>query len=220
MDRPLVTVPRDLMRVTAVDWDIDWRERGASREATDGSQQLVIGGAPRWVGTAALALRPQDILRWRAIRDTARGRTGLYRIPMVDPIGFSATGLGSHGFSTGEPFSTGEGFADRPVLEAVAPSAAGATEVRVVSRAPAVPLKAGMFLSFGDWPVRITAVLTEGGVITLTVAPFLRTAIAEGELIDLEAFGIFEVPDGSGNPGYGLSRVSEPSLTLREWVNR
>jgi hypothetical protein len=231
VERPIVTVPRSLMRVTAVDWDIDWREKGA-REATDGSMQTVIAAAPRWVGTVPLRLTPETILAWRAIRDEARGRTGLYRLPLVDPLGINlAAGhipaaLRNLGvpFSTDERFLTGQGFSYLPAVELVAAAAPGDRVLILRDLGFGHPLRVGMFLSHNDWPIRITSRTEieddDGPLVEVTVAPFLRNAIPAGALIEMAATGIFEVTDGSGNPAYDLSRISTPTLNVQEWLNR
>ena len=54
MSRPIVTVPYALMRMTQVDWWIDWRGQGSERN--DGNTKTVYNRAPIWRGQFSLAL--------------------------------------------------------------------------------------------------------------------------------------------------------------------
>jgi len=225
--RPIVTVPRSLMRQTAVDWDIDWREKSAG-EGTDGTGQTVISAAPRWFGSVPLVLPRASALEWRALRHTARGRTGLYRLPMIDPLGYSDADIVGAGsglpFTSGRRFDTGSGVAYRPTVEMHEAAAAGATRITVRETQAVHPLRIGMLISHDDWPVEITSRTddTDDGVpvVTLELAPFLRAPIPAGALIELAATGIFECFDGSGNPVYDLTRVARPTMNFREYLNR
>lgn len=227
VSRPFVSVPRSLVRISAVDWDIDWRERSAGAGNSD-STQVVIGPAPRWFGSVPLVLPRQATLEWRALRLTARGRTGIYRMPMVDPLGICITRTTSEGlglpFSTGERFSTGKGFRYKPTLTNVGAAAAGANEIVVSENQATHALRLGMLLSHDDWPFAVTSITSDtlGGdpVFVLTFEPFLRAAIPDGDLIEMDATGLFECVDGSGNPAYDMNRVAQPIVNFREWINR
>ena len=129
--RRIVTLPRSLMRMLAVGWDIDWRGRSTG-DTVNGINQIVHTAFPRWTGEATLHLRRETLLHWRAVRMAAQGQVNIYRVPMVDPLaldfasataGTAATGIP---FSTAQPFSTGQGFAHVPTCVAATDAAAGA----------------------------------------------------------------------------------------------
>lgn len=228
MNRTIIDIPYSLMRLTAVEWDIDWRGQPPS-DRTDGSTQVVYNAFPRWVGTIDLTLSGDWIRHWRGLHWAAQGRVGVYRIPMIDPVGFSQldyfgpsyTRLGVP-FSSGARFSSGYGFAPNATIEAAAPAAAGATEITVTTTDPALVPKFGQILSAKEWPMGVTGVIDNGDdTYTLTIQMALREAIAAGDLLKCVAIGRFEVTeDRAGSPGYDANRISRPSITFREVLSR
>lgn len=228
MTRPIVTVPFDLLRVMAIDWDIDWRGQPSAASTAD-TTQVVYNRFPRWVGALSLVHQKAMIGRWRALRWSAEGRAGIYRLPMIDPGVFNRravltaqqAGLGNP-FSTGSYFATGSGFYAGPFVEAAEFAAAGATEIRLlIADASLVPVP-GQIISADDWPMGVTEVLSEGaGVYAVSVQMPLRAAIAVGDPISLVGIGRFEVLDDlAGRAGYGPRPVSSPAIEFREVLTR
>lgn len=228
MTRPLVTVPLDLLTATEVDWDIDWRGQPGS-ESTADTTQVVYNRFPRWVGALSLVQPPEIIGRWRALRWSAQGRAGIYRLPMLDPAIFDrAAVLGGMDaelgipFSTGSYFSTGHGFYAGPFVAAAEAAAAGATELRLtIPEAGLVPVP-GQIVSADDRPMGVTCVVDEGGgTYRIGIQMPLRAAISAGDAISLVGIGRFEVlTDMAGRAGYGLNRVSTPGIEFREVLDR
>lgn len=219
MQRPIITIPDGFLRHLRMNWDIDWRGQGAG-ETTGGNTQVVFNAFPRWIGQPEVFLHGAEITQWRAIRAQAQGLLGIYRVEMIDPLGFTDPMIGSTiPFSTGQTFSTGQGFAYSPFVTAMVDVPAGASEIVVTATAAPV---VGQIMSHKDWPFVITYVTPEGGsYYRLGVQMPLRAAITAGDLLDLRAFGLFEVTEGAaGNPAYGASRVSTISLSFREVLNR
>jgi hypothetical protein len=222
MQRELVTIPQNLLRVMNVNWDIDWRGQSAG-DTTAGNSATVYNAFPCWVGAPKVGLVRDEITQWRAIRAKAQGRIGIYRVSMVDPLGFSMTGRNLSGktFAGGQNFSTGAGFANIPVCSAVNAAARGATEIRVSMADEPDPVS-GQIMSHQDWPFVITSAMpVGGGLFDLGFEMPLRAAIAAGDLINLRGVGRFEVADaGAGNPAYDRRKVSEIQLSFRVVLNR
>lgn len=223
--RTIITLPWSLVRQFQFDWDIDWREQ-VLPDAVGGVTQTVYSQFPRWVGAPRLVLGPADLRAWRAARWHGGGMNAIYRLPMKDPAGthiaelsgYSAAGLP---FSTGERFSTGQGFEFRPFVTTTATAAAGATSILVDDSAHSGYPKAGAIVDFDYWAYGITSRVTEGAAVRLTVAPALRTAIPSGSVINLAPYIYCEAAEaGTGRVGYDLTRVSRPTVSLREWINR
>lgn len=215
MERRIVDLPYP--RLTGVDWDIDWREQSAGT-AISGTRRIVLGQLPRWVGSLPQILRPQDIGRYRAARLYARGMTGIFRVPMVDPVTAQAS-YGSVPFSDGASFSDGTLFFDETVVSCVAAAEAGAETLVVDETAAPHPIRIGQILSHADWPFAVVARSGTGSEVTLTVEMPLRAPIPAGAAIHFQGRGLFEmVEPRSGNPIYGLNRVAQPVLNLQEWL--
>lgn len=222
MQREIVTIPPNLLRVLSVDWDIDWRGQSLG-DVNSGAGATVYNAFPRWTGSPSIVLAEQEITQWRAIRAQAQGRVGIYRMEMCDPIGFASSELYPSGvpFSNGEVFSTGVGFAYNPSCQAVNAAVRGATEIRIDVAGHAAPV-VGQIMSHDDWPFVVTWVaLVSGEVYDLGIQMPLRAAIAADDLINLRGVGRFEVADPrAGNPAYGLQRVSRIQLSFREVLTR
>lgn len=228
MSRPLVTVPMDLLTATEIDWDIDWRGQPGA-ESTADTSQVVYNRFPRWVGALSLVQPPAIIGRWRALRWSAQGRAGIYRLPMIDPAIFDREAvLGAESatrgnpFSTGSYFSTASGFYAGPFVEAASAAAAGAEELRLTITDLALVPVVGQIISADDLPMGVTYVVPQSGSTYLVgVQMPLRAAIAAGDIISLVGIGRFEVlTDMAGRAGYGLDRVSRPSIEFREVLTR
>ncbi|WP_323764597.1 hypothetical protein [Marinovum sp.] len=229
MQREIVDVPRGLLRLLEVDWDIDWRGQGL-RDSADGVSTAVINRFPRWIGSPRVVLEGDRLRAWRAIRAEAQGLVGLYRVPMVDPVGYDYrqavedAGIAPAGvpFSTGESFSHGHGFAYDPVAQATADFAAGAPEITIDTASAGALPRVGQILSHDDRPFLVTAILTTSGTeCTIRIQLPLRTDLPEGGLVQMQARGIFEAAEQQmGNPSYGLDLVSRVRLSFREYLGR
>lgn len=225
MTRPLVTVPLDLLKLSSIDWDIDWRGQPAA-ESTADTTQVVYNRFPRWVGSIGLIHKREAIGRWRALRWSAQGRAGIYRLPMLDPGVFNRKSMSQSSrcdlYSYASRFAAGDDFYDGPFIYAAAAAAAGAKEVRVsVPLLGQVPVP-GQIISADDWPMGVTTVSYEGGSTYLIgVQMPLRAAISAGAAISLVGVGRFEVLDDmAGRAGYGPVAVSTTSIEFREVLTR
>lgn len=216
MQREIIDVPLPLMRVTACDWMIDWRNQSAG-DGIDG-EQIVMSRFPRYVGAPAVLLRPEVILAWRAIMTRAQGRRNALRVRMVDPL--SARFASGSALSDIEALRLDQYIEPRPQILAVGASAAGAATIVIDERLATQPVSVGAFLSYDDWPFTVTSRSGTGAAVTLGVSR-LVTAIPDGAAIDLRARGLFTlVDDAAGNPSYGLSRIATPQISLQEWITR
>ncbi|KAB2539655.1 hypothetical protein AL035_17750 [Salipiger aestuarii] len=228
MKRQIVTLPLSLMRVTSIDWDIDWR--GAPEAGlTDGNTQVVMNQVPRWVGHLDMTMRDDWLRSWRAHRWQAQGRVGIYRLYMFDPLGFNLQAIVGRAvaetgipFATGERFSSGSGFSPNVYLEAAAAASAGDTYVTVTcTDADLVPAP-GQIMSAGDWPMGVVSVEANGDdTYTLGIQMPLRADMAAGDLVSCMATGLFEVDDDlAGAAPYGKLNRSAFSVSFREVLNR
>lgn len=218
MQRPIVTLPAAFLEFLQVDWDIDWRGQGLG-ETTGGGSATVFNRFPRWVGSPSVFLAGEALAQWRAIRATAQGRVGIYRVPMVDTIGFDAPPDMDLSFADGSSFATGAGFAAEPLGFAALAAKAGAEQIRIETEdAPRI----GQIMSQGLWPFTVTWVLeVSAGVYDLGVQMPLREALAVGDPIRMEAMGLFEaVEGGMGRVTYDASRAAQVKLNFREVLNR
>lgn len=229
MQREVLNVPRDLMRSIEVNWTPDWRGQSLP-EANSGVSTVVYNRFPRWVGSPRLVLSGSRLLAWRAIRAKAQGRKNLYRVPMVDPVGFNhglaaeRAGVGSEGlpFSTGAYFSTGHGFSYDPAAVAVGGFARGADEIRLDTAAAGFFPVVGQIMSHDDRPFIVTEILeTSEAECTVGIQMPLRASIPDGAPVLMQGRGIFEAAEeGMGNPSYGVDLVSRVRLSFQEYLNR
>lgn len=224
MSRTIIDVPRRLMRVTQVNWWIDWR--GQSAGGTNaGTDQVVYNRFPQWVGSPEVLLRDEAILSWRAVMLSARGRVGVFRVPLMDALSYAPSLHGHHPngrpFSNDRRFSTGQGFAYVPFANVITGGAAGATELLVDDAGAHKPLRPGIFVSHDDWPYAVTSVVPEDGYKLITVEMPLRAEIPSGSNLDLDARGLFVAEtDTMGNPEYGKKLRATPRGQFKEWLNR
>lgn len=218
MQRPIVTLPPGFLKFLQVDWDIDWRGQGLG-ENTSGGSAVVFNRFPRWVGAPSVFLDGAALAQWRGIRAMAQGRVGLYRLPMVDPVGFEAASEDELPFADGTSFASGAGFAAEALGLAALPAEAGAEQIRV--EADVAP-RIGQIMSHGFWPFTVTWVQqVSAGVFDLGIQMPLRGEMAAGDLIRLEGVGLFEaIEDGMGRVSYGLDRIAQIKLNFREVLNR
>lgn len=228
MSRRVVTVPYDLLTATEIDWDIDWRGQPGA-ETTADTSQVVYNRFPKWVGALSLVQPPEIVGRWRALRWSAQGRAGIYRLPMIDPVSFDrerelGSEVASRGnpFSTGSYFSSGSGFYAGPFVEAAAAASAGSEEIVLKISDPALVPKVGQIISADDLPMGITHVIADSeSTYRVGIQMPLRAPISAGAAISLVGIGRFEVlTDMAGRGGYGLDRVSTPSIEFREVLAR
>lgn len=219
MERRLITLPPLL--ATEIDWDIDWREQ-SSGTTLSGTRKIEITALPRWIGTPKLQLHRGEISIWRAHRWAARGQTGVFRVQMRDGGSLAVPPSGQTGFEGGILFADGTGWAALPQISCPQGAPAGADELIVDETEAPHPVRLGALLSHDDWPFAVTARqdLTEGplaGLTWLAIEMPLRRAIPPGGLIDMAAFGLFELVDPrSGNAAWRATRFSEFDVQLQE----
>lgn len=230
MKRSIVTVPAHVMRHLSVNWDIDWRGRGAG-DATSGLTRTVYDGFPRWTGSPEIFVRKETLRLWRAVRAQAQGRRNIYRIEMVDPVGFRPQETGASTatirdglpFGNGATFASGAGWRYAPFALAVGAHAKGAEEMRVdVESCGGVAPKVGQIMSHDDWPFTVTWVQPVGGTVyDIGVQMPLRAAVRDSDPVLMRGVGRFEAAEeGMGNPSHGPALFSRPQLSFREVLAR
>jgi len=218
MARDIITIPPDLCRVTAFDWDIDWRTQPGG-ETTAGNSQIYQQGFPRWFGNLPLVLTPSLILRWRAVRAHARGRLGLYKVTMPDWL-IGVPGEGQPWYD-GQPWGNDEFWESNPLWLFAANAPRGSSTIRVTVPEGMPAPQQGRIVSHNDWPTIITSVAEISAQWELTIARPLIEAAVSGDPLSLRPTGIFEaISDGTGNPAYDLDRVARPVMEFREYLNR
>lgn len=224
----IITIPRAVMCATNYNWDIDWRGQSVG-EPVAGDAQVVFNRQPKWIGSPSLAIHDRDVQNWwRAIRATARGRARIYRVPMVDPVGFDdyydverTWHTNGKQFSTDVRFNTGFGFEYRPFVTCVGNTAAGTTEIVVNETSAVRPCNVGQIMSHDDYPFIITSRTPSGTNFRLTVEMPFRQAIPDGAIIFQYATGLFQaVTDTMGLPSYDANRLTRPQLQFTELLTR
>lgn len=217
MIRSIIDVPLPLVRLSSIDWRVDWRGQPAAT-GTDASEQVVLNRFPRFVGAPPMVLPPDMIGEWRALVARAQGRVNAWRIPMLDPVVMPVRC--SDWQTDWSAWRAGLYVEPRPVVSCASGAAAGATSITVDERLADRPIQVGQFLSHDDWPFVVTGRSGRGATAVLQVQ-MLRKPIPSGADIDLIARGIFVgTTDAMGWPVYGLDRVARPSLDLQEWITR
>lgn len=215
MERPLITLPPLL--AAEVDWDIDWREQ-SSGTTIAGKRHIEITGLPRWIGTPRLQMHRGEVNIWRAHRWSGRGQTGIFRVQMTDSASLGFQPGGQLPFDGDVLFDDDTGWADLPQVRCVGGAAAGATEIVIDEVTAPHPVRVGGLMSHDDKPFAITWRMTEGGsLVRLGIEMPLRRPIPADDLIDMAAFGLFEmVEPRTGNAPYRSSRFSETEFQLQE----
>lgn len=224
MTREIVTLPRDLMRALSVDWDIDVAGQSGPRTIT-ARDTTVYSGYPRWVGSPSVVLHGDMLRQWRAIRWAAAGRVNIYRVPMIDPLGYDGPALLGSG-ATGLAFEGGEvlgaGFEPAPFVAAAADYTRGATSIRVDTSTGAAAPRVGQIMSWNDWPFGVVSALqVSADLWDLEIRMPLRADVPAGGLIRCEAVGLFAATeDNAGRVAYGAAQIAEVQLSFSEVLTR
>lgn len=214
MQRRIITLTPDFPRIAAVNWDIDWREQSTGA-AISGRRGISLSSLPRWVGTPSLWFYEEAIGKWRAHRLSARGMTGIFRLPMIDPAVYLHPDLDALPFSDGALFSDGTGFENEQAVLCPNGAAAGASEIVVDMDSTAGTIRQGQIMSHGDWPFAVTSISGN----TLTIEMPLRRAIPANSLIKLRGRGLFEMVQArTGATGYDANHVAQTEFQLQEWL--
>jgi hypothetical protein len=225
MTRPVVTVPDCLLAQVEIAWEIDWRSASGG-EFLDGVTRTHFQGFPRWLGRPRVALDAPRLRAWRAIRATARGRWGIYRLPMADPLTFVRTATSARAdvldgmpHADGRRFSSGAGYLVQPYCVAHWGASQGATTLQL-DTAPCggvLPV-VGQIMSAGDLPFMVTWVgPAVGTVVEVGVEMPLRAAVGLGDVVLMRGHGLFEAADdGMGAPVYGAARHARLALSFVE----
>lgn len=223
----IINIPRSIMKTTDFNWDIDWRGQTAG-EPTSGDAQVVFNRQPKWMGSTSVPMPTEAARWWRSIRASARGRANIYRVPIIDPVGFDdehsvdrtwwTKGVP---FNTGVRWNTGFGFEYRPFVVAVGNFAAGSTQIVVDESPAAVPINEGMIMSHNDYPFFVTERYREGANYRITIEMPLRSPVQDGDLIFQYATGLFQASsDTMGVARYGANRISDVRLQFTEILTR
>lgn len=216
--RTIINVPRPLMQVTQVDWDIDWGGQSAGGDMGGGDQH-VVNAFPRFVGRPAFRFQGEALARWRALRSQVRGRVNAMRLRMIDPLSYEVLGATSE--TDFARWLAGTYTEPRPRVLAVGAVSAGAAQI-VVDETGLTdgPVRVGAYMSYNDWPFIVQGRSGSGASVTLDV-DMLRTAIPDGGLIDVYARGIFLFDDPmAGAAAYGRVPRSTFDLSVSEWITR
>ncbi|EBA06007.1 hypothetical protein [Sagittula stellata] len=230
MTRQIVTIPANFLRHLSYNWEIDWREQSLG-DFNDGVTNSMFGGFPRWVGAPSIHLDRQTIGQWRAIKATAQGHYGIYRVRMADPASFVRTATGATSETVcigqktadGNTFSNGFGTEYAPIATASGAYAAGAETIRIdTTGANGIAPHVGQIMSHDDWPFLVTWTRDRGSnVWELGVQMPLRAAIADGDVIQLRGVGRFQATEsGMGSIGYGAGMLTTASLSFIEVSSR
>lgn len=229
MFRDTVTIPQGLLKILSFDWRINWRNQ-SSGEFMDGATGTHFGGVPRWEGQPTAFLSGRDIAQWAAIRDTAQGKRGLYRVPMADPAAYVHAGTGAtrSQIENGVPlsvdtfFSDGTGFGYEAFAVAVGSTAAGASTIRVdVASCGDLAPVIGQIMSAQDWPFRVTSVTSVSGTQYDLTVQRLRVAINDGDFLPMRGVGLFEAVEAEmGATQYGAGQHTTVQLGFIEALRR
>lgn len=220
MARPIVTIPRPLLRLLSFEWSFDRRGTGLGNNLA-GVSVASYSQFPVWRGSLSLSHHGGQIGQWRALQSQVQGRHGIYAVEMIDPAVFHRPDLQSPGevMSDGELFSDDTGFEIVPVCLVVGAHKSGARILRVdVSGNGLVP-KLGQIMSANDRPF-VVELVREINAATYELqigSPCLRGDVPDGAEVRHVARGLFEaVDDTSGTASYGPARHARPVLELRE----
>lgn len=230
MARPIVTIPRPLLRLLSFEWSFDRRGTGLGNNLA-GVSVASYSQFPVWRGSLSLSYHGSQIGQWRALHSQVQGRHGIYAIEMIDPAVFgeaearTAVGIGTNGFpySDGAYFSDGSGFAFIPVCHTVGAHSVGAKQLLLDVAQSSVPPKIGQVMSAGDYPFVVERVSSVGGsqYRVQIGSPCLRVDLEHGAEVRHVARGLFEaIDDTSGTASYGPARHARPVLELREALRR
>ncbi len=223
MDRPIVTIPRTILREVKHDWFVDWRGQFTGTTLA-GQTKVVYPGYARWKGTVNLFLSQGDYLKWRAIMLVAQGHIGIYRTPMSDPLSFERS-KPTVNMTTGKGMTTGKFLESTETVLAASAAALGATSLSVdIPTGGRVPVQ-GQLMSHGlDWPFGVISADPDETVAdryTLEVSPPLRAAVAAGDEVKHEAIGRFEIADRDfGFPQYDANNAGTFSIAFQEVLTR
>lgn len=220
MERRIVTIPPALMRVTGVNWGIDWREQGTGASLA-GTSNVLIGRLPRWVGDLPLHIPPPLVGQWNAHVAHGRGRLAVFHLRMIDPA-VNAHQVGAAlPFAGGATFAGGVGWANWPIAPCPSGAAAGAEEIVLDETGISPAIAVGQILSHDGRPFRVTWRMDEGGgLVRLGIEMPLRAAIAANDPVELVGEGYFEPVEPARAADYDLSRSASPVLRLQEWLGR
>lgn len=218
MERRIVDIPTSLFRVGDFNWDIDWREQGAGT-TNAGYQNINVGALPRWIGSPTVSHIGMEAARFRALRLYARGRTGLFRVRMIDPL-FNSGYATQIPFDDSSFFDDGTGFEEFAKVTCPSGAAAGDNQIVLELGDYADDVSSGRIMSYNDYPFAVTyAQKTTDTLYTCQIEMPLRTAVPAGGQIDLVASGLFElVNPRDGVMAYGNSRVARSTLEFREYL--
>lgn len=218
MTRPRLTVPRSLMRLTQIAWQLDPGNQGGA-ERTDGSSEALRAAFPAWQGSLQAVLRGEAAAQWAGLVSAARGRQAVLRVPMLEPIGSAGVSAPvALTFDGDVTFDGGVAFEEGASLSVARAAARGDRQV-VVTGTPT--LRVGQIVSRNDWPHRIAALRGELGNTRLTLEPALWEGWAVGARVELCPTGLFTLTeDLGGQYGYGLGLTARPALDLRQWIAR
>lgn len=226
MKREIIKIPDTLFKELEMTWDIDWHGQGLG-ESNAGIHQTIYNALPRWVGKPKVFLSGASIAQWRAIRAQAQGRLGVFKIAIVDPVGFGPAETGvafpkGIPFSSGSFFSNGYGFNYTPQAVAANAANAGDTRMRLDMSLVGIAPKIGQIMSHNNWPfivVSVSEVSTDIYDIWLQMP--LRSAVEVNDPVLMRGVGLFEATeDHMGHAQYGASYVTTVSLSFREVLNR
>lgn len=221
----LVPFPSGIVKPNADRVWIDYRTRSGG-ETTAGRQQVVSSGVARWMMSLTFPLfNRETILAFRAWLALMEGRANYTQIGPCDCSNGNRLipTVGGIPYDDQAFHTDGAGFMQGgapPVIAEAHPASAGATQITIENGSTQTPVLAGSFLGVGGYMyVVVGATALPDEMTLLDIRPKLRTALAEGVVVDwCEARGPFRLlNDDSGVFDLQLSRVGTATVDLVEF---
>lgn len=231
MQRKIIDLPCSFGPLVA-DWVLNIRGRSAG-EGITGVGQVAYGLKPRWEAALRLSgARRDQVMIWRAIRASMRGRINVLRVCLCDMYRPTLLKMGMSQSEwdvlneVGTPhsdetlFSDDTGYDIDPVVSALTDLPAGTEFIAVDNNAITQAVEPGNFFSVNDYVYQITQKYV-GAQIRFYFEPPLREAMLEGQDFNFRphALMVFE-SDLEGRMPLQFGRFGETDINLLEWVNR
>jgi hypothetical protein len=232
--------PLRILTPTAIGLDLHWPTRSAG-EALGGDEQIASALSARWQMSLSFDLsRRVDVLAYRGMKASLKGRYVAVRFPIFDPARVRRSearwpALVPEGisFSDGSFFLDDTGFASADIVTTVAIDADLRAETIVLDVSTiGDALGFGHYLSITDlslpagaqdWLYIVTGTEDpDSGTRTFTIAPPLRSAISIGDEVQIgRPMSLFRLRDDfSGSLSLEQGRFGQVSMDFVEVMRR